>query len=377
MQNKHTLFLVFHGRYPSEKAASLFAAKSAEAFVMNGMRTILLVPRRIGRAHSDHESFYKLKHGFPVVYIPTIDVIPFHIAERIAFRISLTVFSVCAFVYLLFRASRRDIVYSNETLPLLLASFRFSRTCYEMHDYPERALWLYRLLFKRIQHVLITNNWKLGRFKQAFPQSASKAFLEPNAVDIKEFDVEISKEDARKMLSLPSDKNMVVYTGHLYPWKGVDTLAEATSRIEADTYIVGGTQEDVLRFTEKWGSVPNLHIVGFRPHDEMPLWQKAADALALPNTAKEEISAHYTSPMKLFEYMASGTPIVASDIPSIREITGDERAVLVAADNTTALTAGIHRILGAENLDRARAARAWVHEHSWKKRAERILLLLT
>jgi glycosyltransferase involved in cell wall biosynthesis len=54
------------------------------------------------------------------------------------------------------------------------------------------------------------------------------------------------------------------------------------------------------------------------------MWQKAADALVLPNTAKEDISKYYTSPMKLFEYMASRRPIVATNIPSITEIINEE-----------------------------------------------------
>jgi glycosyltransferase involved in cell wall biosynthesis len=116
-----------------------------------------------------------------------------------------------------------------------------------------------------------------------------------------------------------------------------------------------------------------VRIVGNRPHEEIPLWQKAADVLVAPNTAKEELSAHYTSPMKLFEYMASGTLIVASDIPSIREVVGEGRAHLVTPDNPQALAEGIARVLETGGKAESEKAFAWVQDHTWKRRAHRIL----
>src|SRR5262249_13241169 len=69
-----------------------------------------------------------------------------------------------------------------------------------------------------------------------------------------------------------------------------------------------------------------------------PRWLAAAAVLVLPNSRAEPISARYTSPLKLFEYMAAGRPIVASDLPSLREVlTGGRNAVLVPPDDPGAL----------------------------------------
>jgi len=106
----------------------------------------------------------------------------------------------------------------------------------------------------------------------------------------------------------------------------------------------------------------------------------AADALVLPNSAKAKISSHYTSPLKLFEYMASRRPIVASDLPSLREVLRDgENAVLVKPDNPRALAEGIERALSDAELAAriGRQAREDVEQYTWEKRAVNITTFAT
>jgi glycosyltransferase involved in cell wall biosynthesis len=100
--------------------------------------------------------------------------------------------------------------------------------------------------------------------------------------------------------------------------------------------------------------------------------------LALPNTPGR-VSAAYTSPLKLFEYMASGRPMVASDLPALREVLRpDANAVLVEAGDAGALAAGLARVLADAALAARLAAQARedVRAWTWDRRAERIEALL-
>jgi len=370
---RQRMFLVFHGRYPGEKAAALFAAKSAESFAAIGLEVTLLVPRRIGREKGDPYSFFGVNEAFKVTYLPVIDLLWLPFGKGISFVLSFTSFSLSTLVYLLLYARKDAIVYSNESLPILLASFVFPETCYEVHDFPERHIWLYRALFGRVKRIVATNEWKRSELTSHWKIPSGNILVEPNAVDVQQFANAPEREEARRRLGVSAEISMVAYTGHLYSWKGVDTLAEA-ARLMPDTafYLVGGTDEDVARKKKEWADIKNVHLVGFRPHEEVPLWQRAADVLVLPNTAKEEISTHYTSPMKLFEYMASRTPIVASDLPSVREI-AEGCAILCHPDDSSDLRGKIEEVLGGRGSSQAEKAGEWVKEHTWGKRAKRII----
>lgn len=377
MSRMKRLFLVFHGRFPSEKAASLFAAKSCEAFADQGYEVTLLVPRRLGTDRSDPHGFYGTHKNFRIVYLPTIDLFWLPFFSRIAFWTSLIVFSLATFVYLLVRSGRSSVVYSNENLPLLFAACIRGNTFYEVHDMPERNYFFYKLLFRRVRAAIITNRWKLERIADIFKLPHAKLFYEPNAVEIADFDIPTTKEEARTKLGVGLRTPMILYTGHLYGWKGVDTLARAAKILgeRASAYIIGGTVRDAERFREEFGDISNLYVLGYRAHQEIPLWQKAADVVVLPNTAREDISKYYTSPMKLFEYMASRRPIVATNIPSIREIVDNSSAVIVNPDDPESMARGIIEALENQELVSRITDSAYhsVALHTWDKRAQRIL----
>ncbi len=374
--NKQKLFLVFHGRFPSNKAASLFVAKSCEAFAESGLDTVLIVPRRLGREKGDPHEYYKVKKDFQIVYLPVIDLKEFWLPNSVRFFVSFLSFSVTTFVHLRIHAKKNDIVYSNESLPLYLVSFFYPKTFYEMHDFPESKLFFFGMFLRRMKWVLIHNRWKVEQAKATFKINNRSILCEPNAVDLKDFDSKVTRDEARDKLQLPLDKNIVVYTGHLYGWKGANILANAAQELGSEYLVafVGGIPEDVAHFKKLYGNCTNILIVGFRPHFEVPLWQKAADILVLPNTAKEKISNLYTSPMKLFEYAASKRPIVASRIPSITELVDDETVFFATPDDVHSLAETIKEASEKKELSEKRSAAAyvWVTEHTWGKRAKRI-----
>jgi len=178
----------------------------------------------------------------------------------------------------------------------------------------------------------------------------------------------------------PGNLFTIAYSGHLYPWKGVDLVVEAVAALDGTRgLIIGGHpgEQDLNRLNQladRLRCAPRMTFTGLLPPREARRRLREADVLVLPNPAST-LSTRYTSPLKLFEYMASGRPIVASDLPSIREILTDgDTAILVEPGSVEALVNGIRRVRNDHGLAMRLAARALeaVGHYTWDERARRL-----
>ncbi|NJN81480.1 MAG: glycosyltransferase family 4 protein [Caldilineaceae bacterium] len=145
--------------------------------------------------------------------------------------------------------------------------------------------------------------------------------------------------------------------------------------------IVGGHPEDVARYQAMAGERDNVRFLGFKPPAEMHLYQLAADVLLMPYSDRVEIAASrvtadFASPLKMFEYMAAGRPIVSSNLPVLKEILRDgHNALLLPYDNLDRWQEALHNIRKKPDWARALGdqALADVHAFTWERRAEKIV----
>jgi glycosyltransferase involved in cell wall biosynthesis len=173
----------------------------------------------------------------------------------------------------------------------------------------------------------------------------------------------------------------IIYVGQLYPWKGVGTLIAAMAHLpEGELHVVGGGREQVeaLRGEARRSGVAERIVFHGQvsPAEVRELLGDAAVAVH-PLTQKYP-DGQFTSPLKLFEYMGAGVPIVAADLPATREILADEvNALLAPPDEPAALGAKIRRLLNDPDL-RGRISRKAADDvlsFTWERRAERLLAL--
>jgi glycosyltransferase involved in cell wall biosynthesis len=175
---------------------------------------------------------------------------------------------------------------------------------------------------------------------------------------------------------------LVTYAGHLYPWKGVETMLGALAAapgLGLRGRVIGGhpSEPDLGRlrqFAANLGLGERVEFTGMKAPGEVAGLLREADILVLPNRATS-VSANYTSPLKLFEYLAAGRPIVASDLPALREILRDrENAWLVPPDDPAALATALETIARDKTLavKLAKAAFDSAAAYSWDARAERL-----
>jgi glycosyltransferase involved in cell wall biosynthesis len=352
-------------RLPTERAHGVQIMKACEAFAAAGSAVELLVPRRWSPITEEPFAYYGVKSIFSVHRAGSHDLV-----QRwgfIGYWVQSLSFVLAARKHVRMGA---DIVYCrDEHMLFILALLGVKRLVWESHD----GAWNFaaRFIARRVSHIVVTSRGARD-FYTARGVPESRILAVPNGIDLDAFAKPESSETARRRLGI-SDKRVVMYVGSLEGWKGVETLFEAARALSDDIrfVVIGGGEKELPRLRERH---PRVLFLGERPYRELADNLAAADVCVLPNTAKDTVSLLYTSPLKLFAYMAAGKPIVASDIPSIREIAGDT-ALFVPPDDPRALAAGIQELF--DNPDRAHqlaaAARERVQAFSWDARARAIL----
>jgi len=363
------ILFIASSRMPTERAMGVAIMKQCEAFASLGHEVTLIVPSREGSKQEDPFAYYSVKQIFSIQYVWCFELPihskPVYFLRQFTFLISLWV--------RIMRFSNDTILYGRE--PELLALLpSHKRVFVELHH----LFGLKRFgkfFLKRCRGIVaITHGLKEDVVKRYnYPEDC--ILVAPSGVTIRDFADPETKEESRERLNIPKDTRIAMYIGSLEKWKGVDTFLDASAALIRHNIlpvIIGGsdTQVDVFRKQYK-----GVLFLGQRPQSELADNQQAADVLVIPNTAKVEISARHTSPLKVFAHMASGVPIVASATDSIKEILSPSNAILVEPDNPDALADSITSIITNQKKSEilANQAKREVLIYDWDLRTNKII----
>jgi len=399
MKVKKTARLVYlaNVRLPTEKAHGYQICKMCEAFALNGAEVVLLHPYRhqadprlVGWTVFD---YYGIKPIFQVQTLKNLDVVVLN--RFIPDRIFTPIFFAHALIWGYYAASvarqfRADLYYTRDaTIAYWLVRMGLP-TVYEAHVAPNRGQrWLLRKITRHslLRLVVVLTSFLRQRFLD-MGFSSDRVIVLPDGVDLDLFESLPSKDDCRRRLGLPLGRPIIGYIGRfrtLEMEKGIPELVEAMKDLssvngaEPLLLCVGGPMDAVPAYLElaRRIGIPQdrLRFVDRVPNTEVPYWIRAFDVALAPFPWADHY-AYFMSPLKLFEYMAAGVPILATDLPSIREVLRHgENAWLVPPGDPKALTEGIRHLLENSNLAErlARQAKEDVRQYTWKRRAAVIL----
>ena len=170
----------------------------------------------------------------------------------------------------------------------------------------------------------------------------------------------------------------IIYAGSFFPWKGVQDLVAAAGLLpDCRVTLIGGSPERIREYQKQ---VPahgaEVVFAGHLPHTETLKALSAACIAVLPNRA--EPNSLWSSPLKLFEYMAAGCAVVAADLPSVREVLAEDEAVWAAPGDPEALAAGIRRLV--KHPEQARRMgerlRERARNYTWEARTEKLVAIM-
>ncbi len=271
-----------------------------------------------------------------------------------------------------------DLVYGRCLYAVSSAAAAGSPVVLEQHTPPDsraKARLLRRLFrgaaFRRL--VVIT-------------ESLRAHYLERFADTLQAHQVVAAHDGADPMEALPPpperERVQFGYVGSLLPGKGWETVVALAHRFpQHDFHIVGGTEEEIARIRSR-GVPENLRLHGHVPHQQIPERLARFDVALLPPLERVVVSsgqdiARWMSPMKLFEYMAAGRPVIASGLPVIREVlTHGENGWICPPGDLDAWGEAVRRLAGDPALRRRLAERAradFLANYTWEERARRVL----
>jgi glycosyltransferase involved in cell wall biosynthesis len=354
---------------PSRRASSVQVMKMCAALARRGNEVVLVAKRGTPLdGTSDDHAFYCVDPSFEIVKV-----------RRPAVRGGGALYVAAMGREILRRRGWADILYCRDPIGALVASELGLPVVFEAHGVPSSS-WL-KAVVRRVGNnarsrgmVAITDALRRDLIAAGI---ASKIVVAPDACDP-------PRASVRTTMSSPP---RIGYVGNLYAGRGIETIVTlAAAMPHCHFIVVGGQPADVARWQTR--DLPNnVELVGFRPQAELPSFYAGFDIVLMPHAASHVLGAtgrsdisRWTSPMKMFEYMASGVPIVASDLPVIREVLRDEsNALLVAPDDLVAWREAIQTLLSDREL-RIRLASTAQQElrerYTWDVRAETVLAAL-
>lgn len=238
--------------------------------------------------------------------------------------------------------------------------------------------WFEKMLMKLPDHIMVVSD-TLKQYYEDCGVSPNKITSVPNGVDIDRFAPEISGHGVREKFGL-KDKIIIGFSGNFAPWHGLGFLAEIMNEMaKSDNYenvvflLIGSPAYNV--------TMPDMPrkittITGHVPHSQMPEYLAALDIFVAPYPL---IEPFYFSPLKIFEAMAMGKPVIASAQGQICQlITDRESGLLYAPKDRVAFFRNLELLIRDRDLrrDMGRNARLVIEQHyTWQNNAAKMLNL--
>ncbi len=362
---------------PSRTANSIQAMKVCHALKQCGQDVKVWVPFFKKAEWSELEDLYGLQEEFPVEWIP--------------FKKPLKQYDFCRKSVQMAKKWNADVIYTWALQSAVFAQWQHLPTVMEFHDFPMGTMGpvLFKAYIRHQENSLsLTTTAALAKGleeRYGFSFRTSSLQIAPNGTDPQRYMNLPNPEQARSQLGL-EEKVTVGFTGHFYLGRGIELLLEIALALPEINFLwVGGKEEHVQPWREelKTRNIKNITLAGFISNQQLPLYQAACDILVMPYGKKISGSSggdisRVINPMKMFDYMASGRAIVASEIPVFHEVLSEQTAVFCPPDDSQAWAAAIRRLAihKQEREELAHNARQLSQQYSWSIRAEKTLALI-
>ena len=346
------------------------------AFSKIGLNVVLFVEsqKKLGKQLNDVFNFYGVNNNFKIIKLKKM---------KIKGHTHIYVLYILAKIF----NEKESLVYSRDLFGCFYSTLCGMDTMLESHTpvfyYQSKlAKLLFKILINRknFKKLIVISEALKNYYIQNFPELTDKILVAHDGADVSK---NIKNIGRKKDWPGRNDALKIGYMGHLYNGKGIEIISKLCKILpEFDFHIIGGTEEDINHWKKKVIG-KNILFHGFIPPNKLEIYRQKFDILLAPyqmrvcGVGKGGDIGNWMSPLKIFEYMSSGVPIIASDLTVLREVLQDEfNALLVPPDDINKWKDAILRLRNDPDLSCriAKNAKAEFNKkYTWEKRARIIL----
>ncbi|MFH1427408.1 MAG: glycosyltransferase family 4 protein [Patescibacteria group bacterium] len=358
--------MIFNNRIPTERAHGVQIIKMCEALAIQEAEVELIIPGTPNKIKEGIFRYYQVKNNFIVKKMWCLNIKENYRIRYFTFILSL----------LLAKFKKENIIYTRHPEIAWLYSLLGYRVIFELHNWHKEKKKKYLKQLRKANKIIVTT----GIIREELIGAGfakEKIIKAPNGVDLEKFNLTENIKEIRAKLSIPQNKIILIYTGNMSEKKGVYTILKSIDFLPSEfiAIFVGGMSGDIERFKKSVKDNNRVIVMGHQPPNRIPLYLKAADILILANSQENIVEKHYTSPLKLFEYLASGRAVIASEVPAIKEFVNEELVEFFKPDDPEDLARAIKNIKDNNALREKliKNSLALVKNYTWEKRADKII----
>jgi len=358
---------------PSRFANSIHVMKMCQAFANNGHKVTLYSYAGKEKVKDDYENYgvekcFKIKKSsrFPLYGI-----------GGLIYAISV--------IYKIKKQPLPDLLYARHIYSLAIGALLLGiPMIFEAHSPPINTVrrivenWVFNR--KNFMHLVVISDALKQEYQNIFP------YLNHKMIMVAHDGADFPSDNGNLPINFFSgdDKRIQIgYVGHLYPGRGIELIVNLARNLpDINFHIVGGTEEDIKHWKQIFNE-KNLIFHGYVPHNEVFCYYKYFDIVLAPYQSKVAVAgskgdtSKWMSPLKIFEYMAQGKPIVASDLPVLQEILHNNINCLLcpSSDVQTWQNAILTLVKSPElriKLGNV-AYQDFITNYTWQSRAEKVI----
>ncbi len=233
--------------------------------------------------------------------------------------------------------------------------------------------WVAKILEKKTlknSHEVIVINDKLKDYVIEMGSDPDRTYLVRAGVDLERFNSHIDSDRIRKQYKIEANDFVLFFMGWLYDFSGLKEVALDLAKIKEKKpnlkLLIAGEGDlytELKKIQQEYNLQDKIILAGWQPYEKIPEFLKISDVCLFP--AHDNEVTHNIVPIKIYEYMAAGKPVIATRLPGVTNEFGNNNGVIFADEPGEVVKRTVELIKNGDRAEEGLRAKGFVKRYSW------------